>query len=292
MTVPLLGFSTAGVETSIEVPTLGLVLDLGRCSRTAVNHPIVLISHGHLDHVGAIVQHAARRAMMNMGESLYVVPAAIAPDVGRLFGAAETLDGGAIPRRVIPLAAGEELPIGKHRFVRPFPTFHRVPSQGYTVWERRTRLRDELRDSTGPRWERCGVRSAVDETHEVARCCRSPVTRASRCSNGRPSCSGRRVSSSRRSFFNERVPVADAREMGHIHLDELIARAALLPRTDVVFTTSRRATARKRLARLCAERLPEELAARVRLLGQVQRGAPAARRSAPGALAHRRRASS
>src|SRR4051812_32594515 len=145
----LLGFSTAGVETSIEVPSLGLVLDLGRCSRTAVNQPVVLVSHGHLDHVGAVVQHAARRAMMKMGESLYVVPRTIAPDVERLFGAAETLDGGVVPRRVIPLGPGEELALGKNRFVRPFPTFPRVPSQGYTIWERRTRLRDELRHLDG-----------------------------------------------------------------------------------------------------------------------------------------------
>jgi hypothetical protein len=50
--ISLLGFSTAGIETAIEVPSLGLVLDLGRCSRTAVNRPLVLVSHGHLDHVG------------------------------------------------------------------------------------------------------------------------------------------------------------------------------------------------------------------------------------------------
>jgi ribonuclease Z len=38
------------------------------------------------------------------------------------------------------------------------------------------------------------------------------------------------------SFLNDWVPKAEAREMGHIHLDELIERAALLPKTDVVFS--------------------------------------------------------
>ena len=61
------GLSIAGVETCIEVPELRLVLDMGRCTRTAVNQPTVLLSHGHLDHMGAIAQHAARRAMMKMG---------------------------------------------------------------------------------------------------------------------------------------------------------------------------------------------------------------------------------
>jgi hypothetical protein len=44
----LVGCSVAGFETSIEVPSFGLVLDMGRCSRTAVNHQHVLVSHGHL----------------------------------------------------------------------------------------------------------------------------------------------------------------------------------------------------------------------------------------------------
>lgn len=82
------GVSVAGVETCIEAPSLGVLFDLGRCTRNAVNVPVVLVSHGHLDHIGAIAQHAARRAMMKMGESTYVVPDAIRPHVERLFDAA------------------------------------------------------------------------------------------------------------------------------------------------------------------------------------------------------------
>src|SRR4051794_17078013 len=106
------GFSVAGVETCIEVPSLRLLLDLGRCSRTAVNQPLVLLSHGHLDHMGAIAQHAARRAMMKMGESVYLVPRSVAGQVEAFFDAAGALDGHPIPRRVVPLSPGEEFPIG------------------------------------------------------------------------------------------------------------------------------------------------------------------------------------
>jgi ribonuclease Z len=270
----LLGFSTAGVETSIEVPTLGLLLDLGRCSRTAVNQPIVLISHGHLDHLGAIVQHAARRALLSMEEGQYVVPAAIAPDVERLFGAAETLDGGAVPRRVIPLAAGEELPLGKNRFVRPFPTFHRVPSQGYTVWERRTRLRDELRHLDGRalgQMRRAG--EAVDEAHEVPLLSFTGDTRVEVLERT-PELQRTETLIIEASFLDDRVAVADAREMGHVHLDELAARGDLFPPHDVVLHHFSARYASEEVARLCAQRLPAELAARVRLLGPTPRSAP------------------
>jgi len=83
--VELVGRSIAGLETCIEVPTLKLLLDLGSCSRTAVNQPLVLLSHGHLDHMGAIAQHAARRSLLGMKPGTYVVPAPIVEQVERLF---------------------------------------------------------------------------------------------------------------------------------------------------------------------------------------------------------------
>ncbi len=263
----LLGFSTAGVETAVEVPSLGLVLDLGRCSRTAVNQPLVLVSHGHLDHVGAVVQHAARRAMMNMSEGVYVVPASIAADVERMFSAAEALDGGRIPRRVVPLGRGEELEFGKRRRVRAFETFHRVPSQGYTVWERRHRLRPEFRDLPGARLgelRRAGQQ--VDEAHDVPVLCFSGDTRVEVLERN-PELQQAETLLLEATFLDDRVSVEDARRMGHIHLDELVARSELLAAKDVVLHHfSARYTAAD-VSRICEQRLPDAVKARFRILG-------------------------
>jgi ribonuclease Z len=263
----LLGFSTAGIETAIEVPSLALVLDLGRCSRTAVNQPLVLVSHGHLDHIGAIVQHAARRAMMKMGDSVYVVPASIAADVERMFAAAEALDGGRIPRRVVPLGHGEELELGKRRRVRAFETFHRVPSQGYTVWERRHRLRAEFRELDGPRLgELRRTGQEIDEPYEVPVLSFSGDTRVEVLERT-PELKQAETLVLEASFLDDRVSVEDARAMGHIHLDELIARSELLVARDIVLHHfSARYTAAE-VARICQQRLPDAVKPRVRLLG-------------------------
>ena len=265
--ISLLGFSIAGIETAIEVPSLGLVLDFGRCSRTAVNQPLVLVSHGHLDHVGAVVQHAARRAMMNMGESTYVVPASIAADVERMFAAAEALDGGRIPRRVVPLGRGEELELGKRRRVRAFETFHRVPSQGYTVWERRHRLRAEFRNLDGPRLgelRRAG--REIDESHDVPVLCFSGDTRAEVLERT-PELQQAETLLLEATFLDDRVSVEDARAMGHIHLDELIAQPELLAAKDVVLHHfSARYTAAD-VSQICQRRIPDAVKARLRILG-------------------------
>ena len=267
--IALHGFSTAGVETAIEVPSLGLLLDLGRCSKTAVNYELALVSHGHLDHVGAVVQHAARRAMMNMGQSVYVVPPSIAADVERLFDAAGTLDGHAIARRVVPLAVGEELPLGKKRWVRPFETFHRVPSQGYTIWERRHRLRPEFQGLDGARLgqaRRAG--EIVDEPYDVPLLSFTGDTRVEVLERT-PELQRTQALVLETTFLDERVSVEDARAMGHVHLDEVIARGALLPESDVVLHHFSARYAGESVAQLCARRLPEDIRPRVRVLASL-----------------------
>ena len=265
--ISLRGFSTAGVETSIEVPSLGLLLDLGRCSRTAINHELALVSHGHLDHVGAVVQHAARRAMMNMGKSIYVVPPSIAADVERLFEAAGALDGHPIARQVVPLALGEELPLGKNRWVRPFETFHRVPSQGYTIWERRHRLRPEFHGLDGARLgqlRRAG--EVIDETHDVPLLSFTGDTRVEVLERN-PELQQAETLLLEATFLDDRVSVEDARAMGHIHLDELIARSDLLAARDVVLHHFSARYSGAAVSQICQQRLPDAVRGRVRILG-------------------------
>jgi ribonuclease Z len=268
MVMELAGISVAGIETCIEVPSLKLLLDLGRCSPSAVNQRLVLVSHGHLDHLGAITLHAARRALLGMEEGVYVVPHAIGPRVEALFEAAGALDGQTIPRRIVPLMPGEDFPIGKHRWVRPFETFHRVPSQGYTVWERRSRLREEFRGLPGTKLgelRRGGV--AIEESHEVALLSFTGDTRVEVLERS-PELQRTETLVIEASFLDERITVPQAREMGHIHLDELAERAALLPRSEIVLSHFSARYQDAEIEPLVRRRLPDELQGSVRVLGK------------------------
>lgn len=263
----LAGFSVAGMETCIEVPSLRLLLDLGRCARSAVNQPLALLSHGHIDHIGGIAPHAARRALMNMGESVYLVPRSVAPQVEALFNAAGALDGQVIPRRVVPLGLGEEFALGKQRWVRPFRTFHRVPSQGYTVWERRQRLRAEFRGASGARLGELRQRGvAVDEPFDVPLLSFTGDTRVE-VLEANEELQRTETLVVEASFLDARVSVASAREMGHIHLEELLERAELLPNTEVVLSHFSARYGDDEVRRIVQERLPDALRPSVRVLG-------------------------
>ncbi|HEY0468971.1 MAG TPA: MBL fold metallo-hydrolase [Polyangiaceae bacterium] len=261
------GLSVAGVETCIEVPSLRLVLDMGRCTRSSVQQPLVLLSHGHLDHMGAVAQHAARRSMMQMGESTYVAPAAIARDLEELFNAAGRLDGQVIPRRVVPLAPGGEFRIAKQRWIRPFETFHRVTSQGYTVWERRHRLRAEFRGLPGEQLaelRRKGV--SIDETRDVALLSFTGDTRIEVLERT-PELQHTETLIMETTFLDDRVSVEGARSTGHIHLDEVLERAELLPRSEMVMSHFSARYTDEDVRRIVRSRLPDQLQGIVKLFG-------------------------
>jgi ribonuclease Z len=264
--IDLHGFSVTGIETCIEARSLGLLLDLGRCSRTAVSQPVVLISHGHLDHIGAVVMHAARRALLGMSEGTYVVPRIIEPQLERMFAAASELDGAAIPRRIIALAPGEELQLGKSRWLRPFETFHRVPSQGYTVWERRHRLREELRGRPGPELAALKRQGAtIDDAYDMPLLSFTGDTRVEVLEHT-PELREVETLVMECTFLDDKVTVEGAREMGHIHLDEVLARTELLSRRDVVLSHFSARYTDDDVRAIVARRLPDDLQGVVRVL--------------------------
>jgi ribonuclease Z len=264
--IELSGTSVAGLQTCIEVPQLRLLLDLGSCSRSAVNQPLVLLSHGHLDHIGAIAQHAARRSLLGMTEGTYIVPAQVAPQVEALFNAAGALDGQVIARRVIALEPGQEHALGKGRVVRAFETFHRVPSQGYTVWETRSRLLPEFRDLPGPRLgELRRQGTLIDEQQQVPVLSFTGDTQVEVLERT-PELQRTECLVIESSFLDELVPSADARQMGHIHLDELIARAELLPPHDVVLSHFSARYSAADVHRILERKLPDSLLANTRVL--------------------------
>jgi ribonuclease Z len=264
------GTSIAGIETCVEVPSLKLALDMGRCTANAVGLPIVLISHGHLDHCGALPQHAARRAMMGMSPGTYVVPAGVAADVQRLFEAAEALDQNPIPRTIVPLAPGETFALSKTRFVRPFETFHRVVSQGYAVWEKRSRLKPEFDGRSGEelaRRRQSGVELTV--TVEVPLLAFTGDTRVEVLERTEEIHLAETLIMEV-SFLDERVSVADARSMGHIHLDEVLARESLLQNAQLVFCHFSARYSPEQVRTILEARLPESFRARVEpLLAQL-----------------------
>ncbi|KAJ0394596.1 hypothetical protein P43SY_003339 [Pythium insidiosum] len=63
--------SIAGVHSCCYVDSVDVAFDLGCCFGRVVSKSHVFITHGHVDHIAAFAQHAARRALQKMKPAKY-----------------------------------------------------------------------------------------------------------------------------------------------------------------------------------------------------------------------------
>lgn len=139
------GEAVSGVASALALVELGICLDIGACTKAALKCDTVLITHGHIDHLGAIVQHANIRSMMGGKKTRYIVPSHLIAPINALFRAWEMLQQGETPNyELIPLDPCQSFDIGRNLSVRPFVTSHRIPSQGYMIVETKQKLLPEL----------------------------------------------------------------------------------------------------------------------------------------------------
>lgn len=148
-------WSISGIETSVVVrkPSDGfhICFDMGYSCRENVKCQSVLISHGHMDHISALPQHVQKRELYGGKPATYYVPEHLVKNVRELCGMyakiSETSPGLANPN-IQGVDPSDKIKLGKGYFAVPFPTVHRVKSQGYIVYSAKKQLKPELRGLT------------------------------------------------------------------------------------------------------------------------------------------------
>lgn len=166
-----IGSSRAGYHTHIRIPELSLVFDIGRCTMAEASCKTVLLSHVHSDHSLGAVRHIALRKMMNMGRGRIYLPQVSLDDFSAMLECWNRLDRRPSPIEdiVVGVEAGDTLTLGKGLEADVLEVDHTAPSVGFTLRRKKTKLKDEYRQLTGPEiGERVrageNVRQVVEET--------------------------------------------------------------------------------------------------------------------------------
>jgi ribonuclease Z len=253
--------SVAGKETCIEVPSWKLAFDIGRCPPSSVRAQTVLFTHSHIDHMGGVAHHLGLRGLQRMSPPKYVVPAEHVGAFGALLDAWRQLDRSDLKCAVQGVRPGDEVPLGAGRSALVFRAMHRVAAVGYAVVERRAVLRSEWRGRPGPEIgaaRTAGVSVTEDVVETVLAFCgdttidvvdREPLVRSAR------------VLLLECTFLGE-TSAQRATDGGHIHLDQIAARAGLFENEVIVLTHfSSRYSTRQILEAIAG--LPESLRQRV-----------------------------
>ncbi len=139
------GVSVAGEATCIQIPELDLCFDMGTCPRAALASKYAVISHGHMDHIGGLAYWCSQRRFQGMGTGKIVCDARIADAVRSMMQGFVDLERQQTPFEIIEMdpESGDGLEIKNNIFLRPFATEHTAPSLGYSIVEKRTKLKEE-----------------------------------------------------------------------------------------------------------------------------------------------------
>jgi ribonuclease Z len=140
------GQSVAGESTCVQIPELDLGFDIGSCPRAMLPSKHLAISHGHMDHIGGLAYFCSQRRFQGMGTAKIVCDERLAPSIKRMMDGYVDLERQRTPYELIALKADQPLEIKNNMLLRGFPVEHTCPAFGYTVCERRTKLKPEFAD--------------------------------------------------------------------------------------------------------------------------------------------------
>lgn len=258
------GVSVGGVYTSLHVPELDVLLDVGIPFRSAAGVRTLLLSHAHADHAGSLGSLLGIRALHGIKKPLRVVmPIEIVETLMTALDALAELQRWPFDIVPIGVAPGDVVELAKGVSVRAFRTFHPVPSLGYQLFRRVAKLRPEL--AGRPRQELMERKSAgepitVDTEHlELAYATDTLV----QVLDHEPAVLESRVLVVECTFLDDRKSRDAARSGCHIHLDELLERADRITNPHVVLMHLSQLYRPDEVARILDQRVPPELRARM-----------------------------
>ncbi|MCF7958843.1 MAG: MBL fold metallo-hydrolase [Phycisphaerae bacterium] len=146
----IIGYSVAGEESFVAIPSLDVCFDVGRAPDEAVSANHVLLSHGHMDHAAGVAYYCSQRDFREMAPGTVLLPDNLAPAVEELLNVWGQIDGNRPPANIIPMYPGQEYELRRNLFAYPFETNHSWKALGYTIIERRNKLKEEYLGLPGP----------------------------------------------------------------------------------------------------------------------------------------------
>ena len=238
------GVSLAGIRTAISMPELSLSFDVAQGFPYLINLHKYFVTHGHLDHAAGIPYIISQKMMTSQKPGEFYMPPSLVGPMTDIMNLWSKIEGFPYNYKFIPVQADDEIEINNHCFIKVFPTTHRVESFGYTLFDRKKKLKAKLSHLTKDQiveLRRQG--EEVNEIHEYPMVSFTGDTQIEFL-EARPWIKKSKILFVEATYLDSMRPIERAREWGHTHFDEIIPQLDSIEseRIVLIHTSSRYST--------------------------------------------------
>jgi ribonuclease Z len=259
------GISEGGIRTSIIFPALDLMFDYGAVNPDKIHISRILLTHAHLDHSAGIPYYVSQRSLRKLPPPIIYVPKSLEENLRRVLELYSIMEDFKYEYSIIGVDHYDSISLKPGYFFKALPSFHRVPSQGYTVFESKRKLTSE-NSSLEPANIRAMKEKGLDPTEEI----QTPIVSFSGDTKIEYLLENESVRKSKVLFLEctyycEKRGVERAREWGHTHLDEIVANADAFENEALVLIHPSKRYSYRELGEWIQKKLPPKLLSRTHL---------------------------
>jgi len=261
----IIGYSIAGEETVVAMPQLDVCFDVGKAPDQIIPINNVLLTHGHMDHAAGLAYYLSQRNFCGISAGTILAPQNLLGPMRDIIDAWSKLDGSKIPVKLVGVKPGDEYQIKPNLLARVFPTKHTRGSVGFTVIEKRKKLKPEYSHLTGPQ-----IVEIKKQGIEIDYPLEFPIVTYLGDTQYVDFSQLQYIADSKiliaECTFYEGDHTGRAKAGRHMHVDELAALLANLNNQHIVITHTTQRTAMHEIRKTLSKALPKDTYDRITLL--------------------------
>jgi ribonuclease Z len=261
----LLGVSLAGCRTALYIPELKICFDAGFPFPFQLGADIFFITHGHLDHAAAIPYIISQKNLNNQKTAQFYMPDELVAPLSQIIKLWQQIELHDYSFDFLPIDPGGRVDLNQQFFVRSFKAHHRVAARGYTLFQVKKHLKSEFMGL--PKEQLVALKSKgveVDALDEV------PLMTFSGDSQLEFLWEYDWITTSKfllieTTYIDGRKSTDQAREWGHIHLDELIEVLPQIKAEKILLMHISSRYGDHEAQKIVAEKIPDEFKSRIQI---------------------------
>ncbi|MCS7205314.1 MAG: MBL fold metallo-hydrolase [Leptospiraceae bacterium] len=138
------GNTEGGLHTTVAIPRFKLMFDTGIGSPQLTDYNKILLTHGHLDHSSGVAYLVSQRSLRKLEPPEIYVPPQIYEPLDQILKLWNEIEQYESRYKLIKIQYDQLYPLQGNYYFQAIPSYHRIPSHGYVIFEKKQKLKKEF----------------------------------------------------------------------------------------------------------------------------------------------------